>query len=51
MFFPVLCSALTDMSTTDILWEINAAGEETDNLTTFIYRMSRNSGRLNLLEL
>jgi hypothetical protein len=42
---------LTDMSTNDISWGSRWPVRGADNLTTFIFRLSRNSGSLKFLEL
>jgi hypothetical protein len=41
---------LTEMSTRNISWGVKAAVRRADNLTTFMCRLSRNSGSLNRLE-
>jgi hypothetical protein len=41
---------LTEMSTRDVSWGQKRPVRRADNLTTFMYQLSRNSGRLNLLE-
>jgi len=42
--------SLTQMSTKRTSWGVKAAGARADNLGNFIYRFSRNSEKLNLLE-
>jgi hypothetical protein len=41
---------LTEMSTRDISWGVEVASSKADNLTTFMYQLSRYSGSLNLME-
>jgi hypothetical protein len=36
--------SLTEMSTRNISWRVKAVGARTDNLTTFMCRLSRNLG-------